>query len=174
MACTKEHGRDALCHAFTTLLLAAHSHSRCLVSVTTVLSERISCAAQVAALQEWRGALWRICHGSLSVRGGPRAETVHPEPLAHAWLHLRKSLDGLAAAAPAAMALPEAAALRDAAGRMDRALGLDAGPPVKTLFVEGGGAPSTPTHCRAVRSGRPARRAGRLHSPAHRPVGGRP
>ena len=98
----------------------------------------------MAALQEWRGALWRICHGSLSVRGGPRAKTLRPEPLSHAWLHLRKSLDGLAAAVPAAMALPEAAALRDAAGRMDHALGLDAGPPVKPYLWSAGGHPVLP------------------------------
>lgn len=98
----------------------------------------------MAASQEWRGALWRICHGSLSVRGGPRAEALRPEPLAHAWLHLRKSLDGLAAAAPAAMALPEAAALRDAAGRMDHALGLDAGPPMKPYLWRAGGHPVPP------------------------------
>lgn len=114
------------------------------ILLPSALSQRISFAAQVAALQEWRGALWRICHGSLSVRGDPRAETLRPEPLAHAWLHLRKSLDGLAAAAPGAMALPEAAALRDAAGRMDHALGLEAGPPAKPYLWRAGGHPVPP------------------------------
>lgn len=102
---------------------------------------------QVAALQEWRASLWRLCHGSLTARGAPPATALRPEPLAHAWLRLRKALQGLAAAAPAAAALPEAAPLHDAASRMDRALGLDAGVPKKPYLWRAGGHPvPPPTH----------------------------
>ena len=99
---------------------------------------------QVAALQEWRAALWRLCHGSLTARGAPSAAALRPEPLAHAWLCLRKALQGLTAAAPAAAVLPEAAPLRSAAGRMDRALGLDAGLPAKPYLWRAGGHPVPP------------------------------
>ncbi len=95
-------------------------------------------------MQEWRAALWRLCHGSLSARGGAACAALRPEALAHAWLRLRKALQGLAAAAPAVMELPEAAALRDAAGRMDAALGLAAGPPAKPYLWKFAGHPEPP------------------------------
>ena len=91
--------------------------------------------------------LWRLCHGSLTSRGAPAATALRPEPLAHAWLRLRKALQGLAAVAPAAATLPAAAPLRDAASRMDRALGLDAGAPAKSYLWRAGGHPvPPPTH----------------------------
>ncbi len=95
-------------------------------------------------MQEWRAALWRLCHGSLSAHGGAACAALRPEALAHAWLRLRKALQGLAAAAPAVMDLPEAAALSDAAGRMDAALGLAAGRPAKPYLWKSAGHPEPP------------------------------
>lgn len=126
---------------------AQASHSRVANQVRLSANDISPVQRQVAALQEWRAGLWRLCHGSLTSRGAPAAAALRPEPLAHAWLRLRKALQGLAAAAPAAAALPEGAPLRDAASRMDRSLGLDVGPPAKPYLWRVGGHPvPPPTH----------------------------
>ena len=50
---------------------------------------------QVQRVQEWRGALWHLVHGSVWEVGSPHASTLAVEPLVFAWVHLTKALSRL-------------------------------------------------------------------------------
>ena len=57
---------------------------------------------QVRGFQEWRGALWATCHGSLTPEGAPGARQLPEDTFAFVWLRLMRSVDATAAALPAA------------------------------------------------------------------------
>lgn len=57
-----------------------------------------TCLSQVGAFQEWRGALWALCHGALAPQGLMSTLAPSEDALAFVWLRLLRAVDGLCAA----------------------------------------------------------------------------
>ncbi len=55
-------------------------------------------AGQVRGFQEWRGALWVLCHGAMTPQGAASAQALPEDAFAFAWLHLLRAADGISRA----------------------------------------------------------------------------
>eukprot|EP00884_Botryococcus_braunii_P010665 jgi/Botrbrau1/195/Bobra.0022s0175.1 len=101
-----------------------------------------SLLSRVRELQDWRGEMWHLVHGSVRPHALASATQAHPELCALAWSRVLRAAERIIAALPASHGLEEGVErVRHAGRQLADALGLPPEPPPKPLLWHAAGHP---------------------------------